>query len=108
MTGEHVLSVVEHLLALSSNAHTRTSNTSHVRVFLRFLHWSDLSGRDLARSVPRTPCYRLAHLPPRLAWEDVRRAIDAIDVRTPVDVRNRAILLLARHDRHAQQGAQIA
>jgi len=95
MTSEHVLSVVEHLLALSSNDHTRTSSMSHVRMFLRFLHWSKLNDQDLARSVPRTPCYRLAHLPPRLAWEDVRRAIDAVDVRTPVDVRNRAILLLA-------------
>jgi site-specific recombinase XerD len=95
MTSEHVLSVVEHLLALSSNAHTRTSTTSHVRTFLRFLRWSDLNDQDLARSVPHTPCYRLAHLPPRLAWEDVRRAIDAIDVTTPVLVRNRAILLLA-------------
>jgi integrase/recombinase XerD len=95
MTSEHVLSVVEHLLALSSNDHTRTSNTSHVRIFLRFLHWSKLNGQDLARFVPHTPCYRLAHLPPRLAWEDVRRAIDAVDVTTPVDVRNRAILLLA-------------
>jgi integrase/recombinase XerD len=95
MTREHVLSVVEHLLALSSNDHTRTSNTSHVRIFLRFLHWSKLNDQDLARSVPHTPCYRLAHLPPRLAWEDVRHAIDAVDVRTPVDVRNRAILLLA-------------
>jgi site-specific recombinase XerD len=95
MTSEHVLSVVEHLLALSSNDHTRTSTTSHVRTFLRFLNWSELNGQDLARFVPHTPCYRLAHLPPRLAWEDVRRAIDAIDVTTPVDVRNRAILLLA-------------
>jgi integrase/recombinase XerD len=95
MTSEHVLSVVEHLLALSSNDHTRTSTTSHVRTFLRFLHWSELNGQDLARFVPHTPCYRSAHLPPWLAWEDVRRAIDAIDVTTPVDVRNRAILLLA-------------
>jgi integrase/recombinase XerD len=94
MTSEHVLAVVEHLLALSSNPYTRTSTTSYVRAFLRFLHWSDLNGQDLARFVPRTSCYRLAHLPPHLAWEDVRRAIDAIDVATPVDVRDRAILFL--------------
>jgi integrase/recombinase XerD len=94
MTSEHVLAVVEHLLALSSNPYTRTSTTSYVRAFLRFLHWSDLNGQDLARFVPRTSCYRLAHLPPYLAWEDVRRAIEAIDVATPVNVRDRAILLL--------------
>ncbi|MBS3025496.1 site-specific integrase [Acidiphilium multivorum] len=94
MTSEHVLAVVEHLLALSSNPYTRSATTSYVRVFLRFLHWSDLNGQDLARFVPRTPCYQLAHLPPHLAWEDIRRVIDAIDAATPVDVRDRAILLL--------------
>jgi integrase/recombinase XerD len=64
MTGEHVIAVVEHLLALSSNDYTRTSTTSYVRTFLRFLRWCDLNTQDLARFVPRTPCYRLAHLPP--------------------------------------------
>jgi len=94
MTGEHVHAVVEHLLGLSCNPYTRTSITSYVRAFLRFLHWSDLNGQDLARFVPRTSCYRLAHLPPHLAWEDVRRAIDVIGIATPVGIRDRAILLL--------------
>ena len=94
MTGEHVLAVVEHLLALSLNNYTRTSTTSYVRTFLRFLRWCDLNTQDLARFVPHTPCYRLAHLPPRLPWDDVRRAIDTISTTTPTGVRNRAILLL--------------
>lgn len=38
--------------------------------------------------------WRLAHLPPRLAWYDVRRAIDATGTTTPVDIRDQAILLL--------------
>jgi site-specific recombinase XerD len=94
MTGEHVLAVVQHLLSLSTNHYTRTSATSYTRTFLRFLRWSNLNSEDLARFVPRTPCYRLSHLPPRLAWEDVRGTIDAIDVATPSDVRDRALLLL--------------
>ena len=94
MTGEHVLAVVEHLLALSSNDYTRTSTTSYIRTFLRYLRWCDLNSQDLARFVPRTPCYRLAHLPPRLPWDDVKRAIDAISTATPTGMRNRAILLL--------------
>jgi integrase len=36
----------------------------------------------------------LAHLPPRLSWTEVRRAIDTIGRATPIDVRDRAILLL--------------
>jgi integrase/recombinase XerD len=94
MTGEHVLALVEHLLSLSTNDYTRSSVTSNVRSFLRFLQWSDLNSRDLARFVPRTPCWRLAHLPPRLPWEDIRRAIDGIDVTTPSGMRDRALLLL--------------
>jgi integrase/recombinase XerD len=94
MTGEHVLALVEHLLSLSTNDYTRTSTTSHTRTFLRFLRWSDLNSQDLARFVPRTPCWRLAHLPPRLPWEDVRRTIDAVDATTPSGVRDRALLLL--------------
>ncbi len=94
MTGEHVLALVEHLLSLSTNDHTRSSTTSHTRTFLRFLRWSDLNSQDLARFVPQTPCWRLAHLPPRLSWKDVRRVIDAIDVRTPSGARDRALLLL--------------
>jgi integrase/recombinase XerD len=94
MTGQHVLALVEHLLLRSTNDYTRTSTTSYTRTFLRFLRWSDLNSQDLARFVPRTPCWRLAHLPPRLPWEDVRRTIGAIDVTTPSGVRDRALLLL--------------
>jgi site-specific recombinase XerD len=94
MTGEHVLGLVQFLLSLSANDYTRSSTTSYVRTFLRFLQWSELNSQDLARFVPRTPCWRLAHLPPRLAWEDIRRAIDAIDVTTPSGMRDRALLLM--------------
>ena len=94
MTGEHVLDLVGHLLSLSANNYTRSSITSYVRTFLRFLRWAGLNGQDLARFVPRTPCWRLQHLPPRLAWEDIRRAIDAIDATAASGARDRALLLL--------------
>jgi integrase/recombinase XerD len=94
LSGQQVLALVEHLLSMSGNNRTRASIASSLRTFLRYLQWSGLNDRNLARFVPRTPCYRLAHLPPRLEWADVRHAIDAVDVTTPVGVRNRAILLL--------------
>ena len=94
MTGEHVFAIIKHLLSMSSKDPTRSGSTSHARTFLRFLRWSDLNDQDLARFVPRTPCWRLAHLPPRLPWEDVRRAIDTIDLTTAKGLRDRAILLL--------------
>jgi len=94
MTGEHVLTLVQYLLSRSANNYTQSSTISYIRSFLRFLQWSDLNSQDLARFVPRSPCWRLAHLPPRLPWNDIRRAIDAIDVTTPSGMRDRALLLL--------------
>lgn len=94
LNGQHVLSLVQHQLSLSANQATRTAAISYIRTFLRFLHWSGHHNQDLAPFVPSTPHWRLAHLPPRLAWEDIQRAISAIDVTTPVGVRDRALLLL--------------
>jgi site-specific recombinase XerD len=94
LTAQHIVAAVEHQLSLSAAPSTRTAATSHIRTFLRFLHWSDHHHRDLAPVVPRTPHWRLAHLPPRLSWTDVRCAIDVIGRATPIDVRDRAILLL--------------
>jgi site-specific recombinase XerD len=85
---------VQHFLSLTANDSTRSAATSYVRAFLRFLHWSGLNDQNLARFVPRTPCWRLAHLPPRLAWEDIQRAIDAIDVTMASGMRDRAIMLV--------------
>lgn len=90
LTAQQVIAAVEHQLSLSAASSTRTAATSHIRTFLRFLHWSDHHHRDLAPIVPRTPHWR----PPRLSWAEVRRAIDAIGRATPIDVRDRAILLL--------------
>jgi integrase/recombinase XerD len=94
LTAEQVLAAVEHQLSLSATSATRTAAVSHIRSFLRFLHWADPQVQDLARVVPRTPHWRQAHLPPRLSWDDVRRAIDAIGVTTPFDLRDRAVMLL--------------
>jgi integrase len=94
LTAEHVLAAVEHRLSLSATSATRSAATSHIRTFLRFLHWAGHHDQDLASVVPRTPHWRLAHLPPRLSWGDVRRTIDAIGVATPADLRDRAVLLL--------------
>jgi len=78
---------------------------SHISPVLR---WCDLNNQDLARFVPRTPCYRLAQLPPRLAWDDVRRAIDAISTATPTGGRNRAILFLLATTELRNKRAAIA
>jgi site-specific recombinase XerD len=65
-----------------------------MRSFLRYLHFANRHSQELSAFVPTTPCWRLAHLPPRLAWENVRRAIDAIEATTPSGIRDRAMMLL--------------
>lgn len=94
ITAKHVLTMTHDLLSACGSDSSRSSMTAYMRSFLRYLHWSDLNAHDLAPFVPKTPCYRLAHLPPRVAWKDVRRAIDAIETTTPSGLRDRAMLLL--------------
>lgn len=91
---KHVLVMTHDLVSECRSDRTKSSTTSHMRSFLRYLHWANLTELDLAPFVPKTPCWRHAHLPSRLAWEDVRRAIDAIETTTPLGIRDRAIMLL--------------
>ncbi|MGD8852654.1 MAG: site-specific integrase [Gammaproteobacteria bacterium] len=94
LTAKHVLAMTRDLLAACRSDSARSSTMAYMRSFLRYLHWANLNAQELARFVPRTPCWRQAHLPPRLAWEDVRRAIDTIEVTTPSGIRDRAMMLL--------------
>lgn len=68
LTAEHVLAAVEHRLSLSATSGTRTAATSHIRTFLRFLYWAGHHDQNLARVVPRTPHWRLAHLTLELGY----------------------------------------
>ena len=66
---------------------------SCIRSFLRFLLQEGLIQRELSAAVPRCAHWRLAPLPTTLRADEVRRLIGAVDVRTPLGKRNRAILL---------------
>ena len=94
LTAKHVLAMTHDLLSGCRSDSARSSTTAYMRSFLRYLHWANLNAQELAQFVPKTPCWRQAHLPPRLAWEDVRRAIDAIETTTPSGIRDRAMMLL--------------
>lgn len=94
LTAKHALTMTRDLLAGCRSDSARSSTTAYMRSFLRYLHWANLSARDLAQFVPRTPCWRQAHLPPHLAWEDVRGAIGAIETTTPSGIRDLAIMLV--------------
>ena len=94
LTAKHVLTMTHDLLSTCHSDSGRSSTTAYMRSFLRYLPWASLNAEDLSPFVPRTPCWRQSHLPPRLAWEDVRIAIDAIETTTPSGIRDRAMMLL--------------
>lgn len=94
LTAKDVLAMTRGLLAACRSDHARSSTTAYMRSFLRYLHWANLNAQELGQFVPRTPCRRQTHLPPRLPWEDVRGAIDAIETTTRSGIRDRAIMLL--------------
>lgn len=94
ISAKHVLTMTRDLLSACRTDSSRSSTTAYMRSFLRYLRWADLNPQDLAQFVPRTPCWRLTHLPRRLPWEDLRRAIDAIETATPSGMRDRAMMLV--------------
>jgi integrase/recombinase XerD len=66
---------------------------SHLRSFLRFLHVCGLC-RQLAAAIPAVAGHRVARLPRHIPWGEVRKLLDSCDLRTPVGLRDHAILLL--------------
>ena len=67
--------------------------TVAARSFLRFLLQEGLIRRDLSAAVPRFANWRLAPLPETLRGEELTRLIKAADIRAPLGLRNRAMLL---------------
>jgi site-specific recombinase XerD len=65
-----------------------------LRVFLRYLHRERLVGKDLSDCVDKPRSYRLSSLPRSIAWDDVRRMLEAVDRRTVAGRRDFAILVL--------------
>lgn len=64
-----------------------------MRSFLRFLLQEGAIRRDLTGAVPRFSRWRLASLPQTLTKQEVRRLTETPDARTPLGLRNCAILL---------------
>jgi site-specific recombinase XerD len=65
-----------------------------LRVFLRYLYREGLIARDLSRCVEMPRSYRLSSVPRSIAWDDVRRMLEAVDRRTAAGRRDYAILVL--------------
>jgi site-specific recombinase XerD len=62
------------------------------RSFLRFLLQEGLVRRDLTAAVPTVARWRLASLPTTLRKEEIKKLIDAADLRTPLGRRDYVII----------------
>jgi len=76
-----------------SPSHLRTM-TSALRGYLRFLSASGLCRPGLDQAVPPVLQWRLSALPRYLPTADVERLIATCDISNPLDLRDRAVLLL--------------
>jgi integrase/recombinase XerD len=65
-----------------------------VRVLLRYLYRQRALPRDLSGIVERPHSYRLSKIPRSISWDEVRRMLEAVDLRTARGKRDYAILLL--------------
>lgn len=94
MTGADVMEYLTYCTGLYSSRSWARNSVGSTRAFLRFLHWEQIVTTELHRGVPYSKLYRLAPVPPRLTWEQVRQVLAAVDVTRPEGQRNKAILLL--------------
>jgi site-specific recombinase XerD len=94
VAGHDVLDFVSAAVGRLQSRSARAHRCSHVRGILRYLHAAGLVAVDLSRAVPHVATVRLASLPPRLPWAQVRALIDGVDGRHPDGLRDKAILLL--------------
>jgi site-specific recombinase XerD len=67
---------------------------AHLRSFLRFLATQGSSPAGLDTTIDTPRLYRLEQLPRALPWDTVQALLESIDQRTPVGVRDYAMLLL--------------
>jgi site-specific recombinase XerD len=65
-----------------------------LRTFFRFCIKQGYLKRDLTQAIPQVRTYKLSHLPPVVADEDVQKILDTIDRTTPVGRRDFAIIQL--------------
>lgn len=86
----YITQTLEHRHSRSARAHL----CSEIRTFLRYLQASGALSADLTRAIPRVGHPRLASVPPRLAWSQVRTLIERIDTSRPEGMRDKAIILL--------------
>lgn len=94
LSAPDVLEYISHTLETRKSRSARGHLCSDMRTFLRYLHASGRLRRDLTGTVPHVAHPRLATVPRRLSWPQVRALIDSVDTTWPDGKRDKAILLL--------------
>jgi len=93
LTPKHI---EEFTVGLAQRLKRRSTQTalSALKSFLRFLYVRGETPTNLAGSVLKIACWRLASLPKFISKEEVEHLLDCVDRSTPTGLRDYAILLL--------------
>ena len=88
--------IEEFTISLAQRLKRRSTETalSALKGFLRFLYVRGETPTNLAGSVLKIACWRLASLPKSISLEEVEHLLDCVDRSTPTGLRDYAILLL--------------
>jgi integrase/recombinase XerD len=68
--------------------------TSHIRVFLRFAEKRGWCRAGLATAIQSPPVFTHSSLPMGPSWDEVRRLLAMTESDRPIDIRDRAVLML--------------
>ena len=71
------------------------SQISDMRQFCRYLHGSGITATDFSLGIPSVRRVRLARERKHIPWEDVDRLLREADTSDPIDLRDRALVMLA-------------
>lgn len=71
------------------------SQISDLRQLCRYLHGSGITATDFSQGIPSVRRVRLARERKHISWEDVERLLDAAATSDPLDLRDRAIVMLS-------------
>lgn len=71
------------------------SQISDLRQFCRYLYGAGITSTDLSQGIPSVWRVRLARERKHIPWEDVERLLAAADTSHPLDLRDRAMVILS-------------
>jgi len=95
MTKREILEIYSALIkAHPYSIDWRSSTTSSLRCFLRFLHWERIVDETFIDLLPKVYQWSMADIPKGLKEDELKKLLNAPDEKTPNGIRDKLVLLL--------------